>query len=468
MGAPEPFAVWSLEQEARALLCRLGRVQSFALQETMVPAASLSVEAQAAIERFLVGGRRALHRQVRRFIAWLGSPAARRTIPAELQRRFTLLRLRFNIVLAHFDIFSEALSQRSEAENGVWLAGLDIVARDALELPGIVDAPPVICYLARGAGAAIRRARTRLPGGASNPVSIIRVPRERMVGTGIASSLVHEVGHQGAALLDLVTSLREDMRQGGERAPDAERGPRSERDAAAWSLWRKWLSEIVADLWSVTRLGVTATAGLIGVVSLPAAFVFRIDPDDPHPAPYMRVKLSAALGEALYPHPQWRRLTRLWESFYDVSRVPAVAQEVFAALERTMPALVQRLLNHRSSFLAGRTLGEALYAADRQPAALASLYRRWQANPGEMGRAPPTLVFAVLGQARFEGHLTPELESELLSRLLRHWAWRSTVDVAEVCAGARRQALPPPPPPPRPEQQKLPSRLFLPPSRNRS
>ena len=37
-----------------------------------------------------------------------------------------------------------------------------------------------------------------------NPVAIIRVPRERMVGHGIASSLVHEVGHQGAALLGLV------------------------------------------------------------------------------------------------------------------------------------------------------------------------------------------------------------------------------------------------------------------------
>ena len=68
--------------------------------------------------------------------------------------------------------------------------------------------PPVVCYLARGPGAAIRRARTRLPGGGQNPVAIIRVPRERMIGHGIASSLVHEVGHQGAALLDLVESLR--------------------------------------------------------------------------------------------------------------------------------------------------------------------------------------------------------------------------------------------------------------------
>ena len=107
--APEPFALWTLEQEARALLCRLRRVKSFALQETTVPAASLSVEAQAAIERFLARGRRKLRRQVKRFLAWVTSPPARAAAPAEAQRRFTLLRLQFNIVLTHFDIFSEAL-----------------------------------------------------------------------------------------------------------------------------------------------------------------------------------------------------------------------------------------------------------------------------------------------------------------------------------------------------------------------
>jgi hypothetical protein len=34
-------------------------------------------------------------------------------------------------------------------------------------------------------------------------------------------------------------------------------------------------------------------------------FLFRINLDDPHPFPWLRVKLSCALGQALYPHPQW-------------------------------------------------------------------------------------------------------------------------------------------------------------------
>ena len=52
----------------------------------------------------------------------------------------------------------------------------------------------------------------------------------------------------------------------------------------------------------------------MGVVSLPRPFVFRPNTDDPHPTPWVRVKLSCAIGEKLFPHPQWARLAALWES----------------------------------------------------------------------------------------------------------------------------------------------------------
>src|SRR5262245_48968165 len=202
-------AFWLLEQEARALLTRLARVQPFALQMPMVPAAAVPPAAQTAIEQYLARGRRELRGLVVGFLRWLRGPAGRAATPAEAQRRFTYLRLRFQAVLTQFDIFADALGQRSEHETGVRLSGLDVAATDALTLPGAYyEAPPVICYLDRGHGAAIRRARTRLPGGGDNPVAIIRIPRERMVGAGIASSLVHEVGHQASALLDLTNTAR--------------------------------------------------------------------------------------------------------------------------------------------------------------------------------------------------------------------------------------------------------------------
>src|SRR6202012_935639 len=117
----------------------------------------------------------------------------------------------------------------------------------------------------------------------------------------------HEVGHQAAALLGLVESVRRELRRIYEDRAD---------NTAVLRLWERWISEILADVWSVARSGIASTSGLIGVVSLPRPFVFRLNQDDPHPTPYIRVKLSAAFGQAIYPQPAWERLIQLWESYY--------------------------------------------------------------------------------------------------------------------------------------------------------
>jgi len=429
--AISPFAMSMLEQEARSLQTRLARVRPFALIEPMVPAAALLPAAQSAVERYLVLGRRELHDLVAGFLTWLRG-ARYSASAAQAQRRFTFVRLKFNATLTQFDLFNDVVTQRSEHENGVWLSGLDVVAADALELPGdYYQAPPVICYLDRGPGAAIRRARTRLPGGGESPVAIVRVPRERMVGSGIASSLIHEVGHQGAALLDLVTSLRPVL-QGLQRNGGAQ--------AVVWQLWERWISEIVADFWSVARVGVVATLGLIGVVSLPRVFVFRLNADDPHPIPWIRVKLGCAIGKALYPHPQWDRIGRMWESFYPLDTLDAATRDLLAQLGASMPGFISLMMHHRPRALRGRSLVEALDVKARQPARLALLYRAWCSAPQRMYRAPPSLVFAVLGQARADGHVTPEDESVVLAKLLTHWALRATLDTTYMCADAAYHA----------------------------
>jgi hypothetical protein len=423
------YAAWMLEQEARALLTRLARVKPFALQESMLPAAGLLPASQMAIENFLMAGRRQLRALVHSFLAWLRSPRAGWADSEEGQRRFTLLKLRLNAVLTQFDLFENVITQRSENETGVWLSGLDVVSADALQLSAhYFEAPPVICYLDRGVGAAIRRARTRMPGGGDNPVAIVKVPRERMVGCGIASSLIHEVGHQAAALLGLVESLRPVLR--GLRLG-------SPAEAEAWELWERWISEIVADLWSVARVGVASTMGLIGVVGLPRAFVFRINPGDPHPAPWIRVKLSAELGKALYPQPVWGWLMQLWEAYYPVDGLHAEQRRVLSMLEQTMPGLVAVLLNHRPPALRGRSLPEVLEIGKLQPPHLRGLLARWKLAPQEMYEARPTLVFAVLGQGRADGTITPEEESTALGKLLTHWAVMSTLQAAAGCTAGR-------------------------------
>jgi hypothetical protein len=435
---------WLLEQEARALLTRLARVKPFALHEPMVAAAALSAAAQNAIDEFLWQGRRELRARVHRFLRWLSGAEGRRSQPWQAQRRFTFLRLRFNVILSHFDVFADVLTQRSEHETGVWLAGLDQVAGDALELPGgYFECPPVVCYLDRGHGAAIRRARTRLPGGGDNPVAIVRVPRERMVGSGIASSLVHEVGHQGAALLDLVESIRPALQR-----LQTERGA----ERSAWLLFDRWISEIVADLWSVARVGIASTTGLLGVVSLPRAFVFRGGMADPHPIPWIRVKLSCAMGHALYPDAQWDRFARLWSVFYPLvdperaeSAVDQRRRQLIELLDRTIPAFVQLLVNHRPLSLRGESILEAMRVGERQPKSLRRYYEQFGRSFRRLREAPPSLVFAILGQARADGQLTPEAESPLLANLLTYWALRSKLQTSRISAtaGGRRRVLAP-------------------------
>ncbi|WP_433158561.1 hypothetical protein [Kribbella sp. CA-247076] len=420
MADPGGLATRLLEHEARGLLARLDQVRPFALHETMVLAAALPYEAQLIIERFLHASRGRLREKVHGYVDWLRGPGLRAG-PEEQQRRFVLIRLGFNDVLSQFDLFTEVVTQRSEHETGVWLSGLDSLARDALRVD--VDGyeqVPAVCYLARGPGAAIRRARTRLPGGQANPVAIIRVPRERMVGSGIASSLLHETGHQGAAQLGLVESLRVDLA-----------GAASKGLEGTWPTWDKWISEIVADCWSVGKLGITSTIGLLAVVSLPAFFVFRPSGDDPHPVPYLRVLVSATIGEAIYPHPQWAAMRRTWKQLYPTHDLPPDRRTELERLEASIPAFVRLLLEHRPPALHGRRLGDLWPAAERRPARLIRLHHAWGGDVAVMARQPPSLVFAVVGQAKAAGLISPEAESHLLTVLLKAWAVRSSLDVVQ-------------------------------------
>jgi hypothetical protein len=422
----DAFAAWLLEQEARALLTRLAAIQPFVLQETCLAAAAPSPEALSGIEQHLLQGRREVHEAAESFLRWLrhegaGAPAA------EQQRRFWMLRVQFQHALAQFDLFSEVITQRSEAGSGVLLSGLDVAAAEALLLPGRpFGGPPVLCSLHRGLGGSIRRARTRLPGGGANPVALIRIPRERIIGYGVASSLVHEVGHQGAALLGLVESLKADLRSARP----------ARRLRAAWSLWDRWVSEVVADYWAISKIGIGSTLGLIGLVSLPRGFVFRPPDEDPHPVPWLRVLLSCAIGDRMYPDGQWKRLAATWGAMYPLAGVPRELATLLRQVLATVPDFITVLTQHRSPLLAGRSLGDVLHSPFVHRRVLLERFAAWQAQPRRAVLEPPTLAFAVLGQARASGRLTPERESQVLRHLITSWAVTSTLETARATTRA--------------------------------
>src|SRR6185436_19774497 len=187
------FETQFLVNEAESLLSRLKQMKPFSLNMPMVLAAGISDKAMQGITNLLLGGYKELKKRINDYSNWVRSSLNSQATTQQAQARFSILKLRFNALLDQLDIFADVLSQRAEHDTGVWVSGLDILAEDALKLNrNYYDAPPLVCFLERGHGAAIRRARTRLPGGDLNPVAVIQVPRERMVGSGIASSLIHE------------------------------------------------------------------------------------------------------------------------------------------------------------------------------------------------------------------------------------------------------------------------------------
>ncbi|CAM2156239.1 conserved protein of unknown function [Pararobbsia alpina] len=427
-----------LEQEVLGIRTRLDAQLPYALQMPMVPAANISDEAMSAIERHMQVARAQLRLRIDQYLQALRKLSATPQNVALAQRRYALLKLYFHAALTHFEIFAEVLTQRSQHGTGIWLSGLDVAAQDGLKhLDRALSVPPVICYVDRGHGGAIRRARTRLPGGGVNPVAVIRIPRERMIGTGIAASLFHEVGHQAAALLDLANAYRRAT------ASNVAHG------APPWRAWHRWISEILADLWAVSRVGVTATCGLMSVVSLPRAFVLRINLDDPHPAPWIRVKLSVAMGRALYPHPQWDELEHVWESLYPRSLMSATQRPTFDMLDRAIPEFVATLLSLRPPSLHGGELKTLLRLPDRAPLHLIDTWERVRSRPQQYLADTPTLAFAVLGQARYSGLLQANDELKVIASLLERWAlagylpWRAGSAQLSVVLNQRRPASEP-------------------------
>lgn len=404
--------------EAGALLARLKQVQPFEWTMPMVMAAAPSAEALRKVHWLIKIGREQLKKRVQQFVRVMQHDHTR---PLDkCQSAYSILKLQFNSLLDQFDIFADVVNQRSEHDTGIWISGLDVFARDTLRLEGDFYEPPeLVCYLDRGHGAAIRRARTRLPGGKSNPVAVIRVPRERMVGSGIGSSLVHEVGHQGAALLGLIPSLKPLLQNKAATEP-----PRS----TAWKLYELWISEILSDVWSVATLGISATTGLINVVSLPSYFVFRMPDGDPHPFPWIRVKISLAFGRALYPDPQWDLLEGLWEQMYPTRALRQTQRDLLQVLSETLPHFVQLVIHHRPASLQGKAFREVFPVATRQPEQLRHLYQYWRQQPDTIYKARPGLVFAAIGQARADSTISPFEENRLLTQVLRQWALMKIVN----------------------------------------
>lgn len=395
-----------IASEVRALARRLGMVRLFAETIPMVLAAQPDADALRRADSLVEQGRRRLQRQLDAFQAELP-----RLPGSTAHRRFVLLRLRFDALLATYDIFADAFTQRAEHGTGALLRGLDRLARDGLHTPDCLFEPPaLVCYLDRGLGGAVRRVLTPLPDGGRNAVALVRIPRERLLGAGLAS-LLHEVGHQGSALLELVPAYGKALRvaaAGGGMDPVAAR------------YWIQRLPELLCDFWACAKLGVTATIGISSVMGLTPSFVFHEDPEGPHPMPWLRVLLSARFGNAIMPDPLWRGIDRLWRGLYPLESASAEVRARVSRLLPSAPAFLGLMATHRAGPLRGRTFAEALGAENVHPRRLREELPARLTQLKKAHRAPvrPCRDLALVGLARHLGLIEPEEEHDMVFRVL--------------------------------------------------
>ncbi len=423
-----PLAARLLEEEARALMTRLDRIKPFALLEPMVPAASLYPNAQSAIEQAMVEGRRGCG--VSSAASSPGFGRSKSVATAEqAQRRLAILRLRFHAVLNEFDMFGDAITQRSEQDNGTWLSGLDIVAADALCLPGqFYELPPIICYLDRGPASSLRRARARdFWGRHWDPVALIKgAPRAHGGGAGLRLHLSTRVGHQGAALLDLVPSLR---------------GALQEVCSARTPPIATWAAGSALDFrnrgdFRIGRARRRHRDTRTHRRRQPAACV-RLPRRSQRSSPFAMAARQAQRGDVdrrSTPDLQWARLTALWEELIPRKGLDPERGALFERLEALMPAFVALLAGHRPAELRGRTLPEVLTVSTRAPTELTRLFSAWSEAPAEMYRARPTLVSQCSDKRAPMAVFSPEDESVLIGKLLTFWALKTVLDTSYECA----------------------------------
>ena len=84
------------------------------------------------------------------------------------------------------------------------------------------------------------------------------------------------------------------------------------------------------------------------------------------------------MGHALYPHPQWAALSRVWESLYPPRDLDEPTRALLGDIQNSMPEFVSLLVNHRPKALQGRSLKEVFEFEQVRPASLAERFASWQ------------------------------------------------------------------------------------------
>lgn len=317
--------------------------------------ADLSERQWSALASTLQGERARLLRKVA-----LAQRLLQRGRSADDARRVNALLGEIELALSQsfvfFDTYVDVLTQRASARLGPLMAGCDMLARDALKRPHpllAASADPLV-YCDRGFGASMLRAGVRFPGGARNPVPLIQIPYEKLHRKYTLSSIYHEAGHEATVRLGLQRELQALLR----RAVLDAGGSGTQAD-----LFALWSNEIGPDFWAFCGCGPAQALGARDILALPPANVFRIGAGDPHPPPYLRVRLAFEWCRQQWGPGDWDAHDRDWQLLYPLHALSRATRRFFEHTAALLPAVATALRGGALHALGGRPIA-ALFDLD--------------------------------------------------------------------------------------------------------
>jgi hypothetical protein len=279
-----------------------------------------------------------------------------------------VLRLRYRYLQAEtvLDFYGDAVNTRTNPAMRALLRGFDTLAGDSMAAtlePLGIPSPPALVYVDKGLGAAILRAGVRLwDAGHPSPAAAIKLTRHNL---SFPTALMHETGHQSAALTGWDTELAEALH-----------ATLASRSADVAELWRSWAGEVAADVHAFAQTGWAPVVALANVVDGPTTEVYRIRFGDPHPFAWIRVMFNVALCRSWFGAGPWEDVARVWWQRHPPETAGREAEHVARVSIAALGDLVEVCTRQPMRAFRNAPLAAVLDPRQVHPASLRALERQ--------------------------------------------------------------------------------------------
>jgi hypothetical protein len=280
-----------------------------------------------------------------------------------VRRQLLNFRNRYARVETTLVFFADAINTRTNPKISGYLKACDILAYRSMAL--LLDqlgkrTPSALSYFDKGIGASVLRANLRLWDGTGvNPVAAIKSTRHNLRRN---TALIHEAGHQAAAVVGWNEELASMLATGLSGAP-----------AGVPQEWAGWASEIGADAFAFVHTGYASVAALHDVLAAEDALVLRHTPGDPHPISYIRVLLGVEMCRQFYGYGPWDDLAQAWTQLYSLQRAEGATRNLLQVSLPLLPRIVQISLREPMRAFAGRPLAALINPERVKPEALLAM-----------------------------------------------------------------------------------------------